>query len=83
MTPTTHQSDLSEALAAARAMAGQVDAARAIFESVTGYANDVGLLSEEIDRRDGALVGNFPQSLSHIGLIDAAWAIAQAEKTKG
>ncbi|MDP9459156.1 MAG: glycoside hydrolase family 15 protein [Actinomycetota bacterium] len=66
-------------LAAGRAMAGQVDRAKQIFETVTGYANDVGLLSEEIDLRDKALIGNFPQALSHIGLVNAAWAIAQAE----
>jgi len=66
-------------LAQARAMAGQVERAKEIFETVSGYANDVGLLSEEIDRRDGALIGNFPQALSHIGLVNAAWAIAQAE----
>ncbi len=66
-------------LAAGRAMAGQVDRAKQVFETVTGYANDVGLLSEEIDLRDGTLIGNFPQALSHIGLVNAAWAIAQAE----
>lgn len=66
-------------LAAGRAMAGQVERAKQIFESVTGYANDVGLLSEEIGMGDGALIGNFPQALSHIGLVNAAWAIAQAD----
>lgn len=66
-------------MAAGRALAGQVDRAKQIFEAVTGYANDVGLLSEEIDLRDGGLIGNFPQALSHIGLVNAAWAIAQAE----
>jgi GH15 family glucan-1,4-alpha-glucosidase len=66
-------------LAAGRAMAGQVGRAKEIFETVSGYANDVGLLSEEIDLRNGALIGNFPQALSHIGLVNAAWAIAQAE----
>lgn len=66
-------------LAAARAMAGEPERAREIFEAVTGYANDLGLLSEEIDIRDGSLIGNFPQGLSHIGLINAAWAITQAE----
>jgi GH15 family glucan-1,4-alpha-glucosidase len=69
-------------LAAGRAMAGQVERAKQIFETVTGHANDVGLLSEEIDLRDKALIGNFPQALSHIGLINAAWAIAQAESSK-
>lgn len=69
-------------LAAGRAMAGQVERAKQIFETATGHANDVGLLSEEIDLRDKALIGNFPQALSHIGLINAAWAIAQAESSK-
>jgi GH15 family glucan-1,4-alpha-glucosidase len=66
-------------LAEARAMAGQVDRAREVFEAVTAHANDVGLLAEEVALRDGALIGNFPQALSHIGLVNAAWAIAQAE----
>ncbi len=66
-------------LAGARAMAGQADRAREIFEAVTGYANDVGLLSEEVERTDGSLIGNFPQGLSHIGLINAAWAIAETD----
>ncbi|WP_433532952.1 glycoside hydrolase family 15 protein [Micromonospora sp. CA-263727] len=66
-------------LVEALVLAGRTDRARQIFELVTGRANDVGLLSEEIDRRDGRLIGNFPQALSHIGLINAAWAIAQSE----
>ena len=66
-------------LAACRALAGQVARATEIFEAVTAHANDLGLLSEEIDIRDGTLLGNFPQGLSHIGLVNAAWAIAQAQ----
>ncbi|WP_051442263.1 glycoside hydrolase family 15 protein [Arthrobacter sp. H14] len=66
-------------LATGRAMAGQVERAREIFDAVTAHANDLGLLSEEIDIHERTLIGNFPQGLSHIGLVDAAWAIAQAE----
>jgi GH15 family glucan-1,4-alpha-glucosidase len=66
-------------LAAGRAMAGQVDRAKEIFETVTAHANDLGLLAEEVDQRDGALLGNFPQGLSHVGVIHAAWTIGQAE----
>jgi alpha,alpha-trehalase len=39
----------------------------------------VGLLAEEIDA-DGEMIGNFPQAFSHIGLVNAAWAIAQAQQ---
>ncbi len=68
-------------LAAAHAQAGHVQRAREIFESVIKYANDLGLLAEEVDMSKFQLIGNFPQALSHVGLINAAWAIAQAEKT--
>jgi GH15 family glucan-1,4-alpha-glucosidase len=61
-----------------RALLGETDRARELFERVTRHANDLGLLSEEIDVRDGELLGNFPQALSHIGLINAAWAIGKA-----
>lgn len=66
-------------LVQALALAGRVDRAREVFETVTARANDLGLLAEEIDRRDGRLIGNFPQALSHIGLINAAWTIGQVE----
>ena len=42
------------------------------------YVNDLGLLAEEVDER-GELLGNFPQAFSHIGLVNAAWAISEAE----
>ncbi|WP_442791438.1 glycoside hydrolase family 15 protein [Micromonospora sp. NBC_01813] len=67
-------------LAEAHALAGRPDRARRVFDRATSYANDLGLLSEEVHRRDGSLIGNFPQGLSHIGLINAAWTIAQAEQ---
>ena len=41
--------------------------------------NDVGLLAEEVDS-GGEMIGNFPQAFSHIGLVNAAWAIAQARQ---
>ena len=62
------------------ARAGRTAEARQRFEAITGHANDVGLLSEEIDAATGALLGNFPQAFSHVGLINAASAIDQAER---
>jgi GH15 family glucan-1,4-alpha-glucosidase len=67
-------------LAQAQALAGEVEQARATFERAIAYVNDVGLLSEEVDPTAGELLGNFPQAFSHIGLVNAAWAIFQAER---
>lgn len=66
-------------LARALAMAGRIDRAKEIFERAVSYSNDIGLLAEEIDPGSGEQLGNFPQAFSHIGLINAAWAIHQAE----
>jgi alpha,alpha-trehalase len=67
-------------LAQALAVAGRVERAKDVFERAASYANDVGLLAEEVDPYTDELLGNFPQAFSHIGLVNAAWAIAQAEK---
>jgi GH15 family glucan-1,4-alpha-glucosidase len=66
-------------LAHAQALCGQLDEARATFERAIAYTNDVGLLAEEVDSATGALLGNFPQAFSHIGLVNAAWAITEQE----
>jgi GH15 family glucan-1,4-alpha-glucosidase len=65
-------------LVSALAQAGEVDRAEALFDQLAGYANDVGLLAEEIDTANDELLGNFPQAFSHIGLITAAWQVDQA-----
>jgi len=65
-------------LAQALALAGQLDRARAVFERAIAFVNDVGLLAEEVDTASGELLGNFPQALSHIGMVNAAWAISEA-----
>ena len=62
----------------ALAQAGEVERAQALFDQLVGYANDLGLLAEEIDTDNGEQLGNFPQAFSHIGLITAAYAIDQA-----
>jgi GH15 family glucan-1,4-alpha-glucosidase len=66
-------------LAHAQALAGELDQAKATFERAVAAVNDVGLLAEEVDGATGEMIGNFPQAFSHIGLVNAAWAITQAE----
>lgn len=66
-------------LAQALALAGRTDEGAEVFERAVGYVNDVGLLAEEIDSATGEQLGNFPQAFSHIGLVNAAWALHQAE----
>jgi GH15 family glucan-1,4-alpha-glucosidase len=56
---------------------GRDDDARKLFERVLSLKNDVGLLSEEYDTQRKRLVGNFPQALSHIALINAAVALSE------
>jgi GH15 family glucan-1,4-alpha-glucosidase len=54
------------------AMLGRGDEARALFERLLAVRNDVGLLAEEYDPRTGRQLGNFPQALSHIALVNTA-----------
>jgi GH15 family glucan-1,4-alpha-glucosidase len=58
-------------------LAGETHRARMWFENATAHANDLGLLSEEADPRTGELLGNYPQTFSHVGLINAAWRLGQ------
>jgi GH15 family glucan-1,4-alpha-glucosidase len=62
------------------AKAGDVERAQSLFDRLAGFANDLGLIAEEIDAMTGELLGNFPQAFSHIGLINAAWEIDQARE---
>jgi len=59
-------------LAEALAMAGELDEAQQVFVAHAEASNHLGLLSEEIDPATQALLGNFPQAFSHLGLINAA-----------
>lgn len=62
------------------ALQGRTGEARELFENIVGYANDLGLLAEEINPTTRELLGNFPQGFTHLGLIRAALHIAEAEK---
>ena len=62
----------------ALAACGRRDEARAIFETLLASRNHLGMLSEDIDPRDGTLWGNFPQTYSMVGLIVCAMRLSKS-----
>jgi GH15 family glucan-1,4-alpha-glucosidase len=61
------------------ALPGRHGDARALFERLLSVGNDVGLLAEEYDPRTGNLLGNFPQAMSHMALINTAANLTRSE----
>ncbi|MGE5467587.1 MAG: glycoside hydrolase family 15 protein, partial [Ignavibacteria bacterium] len=61
-----------------RARAGEAAQAARLFERRLGFANDLGLYSEQFDPTTATALGNFPQAYTHSGLVTAAMAIAEA-----
>lgn len=59
---------------------GSREEAESLLRKVLSHVNDVGLLSEEADALTGDLLGNFPLTFSHVGLINAIIAIRDREK---
>jgi GH15 family glucan-1,4-alpha-glucosidase len=54
---------------------GTLVQAHELFERARGYANDLGLMAEEVEARTGEQLGNFPQAYTHVGLISAALSL--------
>ena len=63
--------------AEALALAGRLDDAVKVFDRVSSFANPLGLFSEDVDPATGALLGNFPQAYTHVGLVHAACTISE------
>ncbi len=57
---------------------GRIDEGRQRFENLLRFASPLGLFAEEIDFQTGMQLGNYPQALTHIGLINAAVALERA-----
>jgi GH15 family glucan-1,4-alpha-glucosidase len=65
---------------ACRALQGDREGAGRQFEHLLAFANDVGLFAEEVDPPTGAALGNFPQGLTHLGLINAALSLQERRR---
>lgn len=63
--------------AEALALMGRLDDAVMVFQRLLSFANPAGLFSEDVDPATGALLGNFPQAYTHVGLIHAAMTIGE------
>ena len=61
---------------------GRREDAKDLYGRLLALRNEVGLLSEEYDPKKRRMLGNFPQALSHIALVHAAFAISGAWKPK-
>jgi GH15 family glucan-1,4-alpha-glucosidase len=65
-------------LADALSLMGRKRDAAHLYERLLALRNDVGLLSEEYDPRARRMLGNFPQALTHVALVNSARNLARA-----
>ena len=67
-------------LASALVEIGELGRARSLCERLLSHASELGLYAEEIDPRTGRHLGNFPQALTHLALINALMSVIRAER---
>ncbi len=67
-------------LVSALASIGEIDLARSHYERLAGAASSLGLFAEEIDALSGRHLGNFPQGLTHLAMINATLRLIRAER---
>jgi GH15 family glucan-1,4-alpha-glucosidase len=66
----------------ALALSGRVEEAEALLDTILSHSSPLGLLSEEIAAESGALLGNYPQAFSHIGLINSVLYLDRAREDR-
>ena len=66
-------------LADCYALTGRRAQAEALFERLLSLRNDVGLLAEEYEPRTGRMLGNFPQALTHMAIVNSARLLSISE----
>lgn len=63
------------------ALQGEIDKAKEHFEKMLGYANHLGLFSEQLGMK-GEHLGNFPQAFTHLALISAAIELSKPKRER-
>jgi GH15 family glucan-1,4-alpha-glucosidase len=64
------------------ALSGELEEATELFERLISLRNDVGLLAEQYDAQLNRMVGNFPQALTHVGLVTSAYNLHRARRAR-